>query len=587
MTDSKGRWFNKNKYLILLLIIVFWVIANNFIWLKNSKTAPIGNGLQDLFPGINFYLDIVHNRLSLKDLLRDIFKPFSFTGTFPVDRSSYIRFQFFIYPPIPPLSYASSYFIFGPHAKIEPIVNAIYLALAMLSIYGIGKKICNEKAGLLAAFILSTFPGVIIFSRQIYAEFLLMCMVCLMSFCLLKTDFFKSRGYSLLFGISLGLVALTKWEFILIMAGPFLWYLTRTSFSTVYSRRNFILSVSVGLIISLFWYSRNINYIIWRLFYGPDNILLQRYSGNSPVSFLIQKFSFYVLTIINTHISVFYFLLLVLAGINFLDITEDRNQESDIPNYRFHLVFLILWLLIPYFFLSLANLQTVSHVLLVLPAIALIISLDIFSFKNTIVRSVFIFLIILYGIGSYLHSFVDLGKIDLLYKLKIYLSSDTKLALTTTTDNIPRDEWGRNYFYPPESCDWKIQEIISFIKEDSRLMKPRPVVLVLGNKEEFNSFSFQYYNLLWDYKLFIEPKSNDRSEPPKDRSKFDYVVIRYEVGAAGELSLPEIIKITWNIDQGLHKPEQLKKDFFTKYKLIKEHTLPDNIKAQVYKLISS
>jgi len=581
-------FLNKYKYSILLLAIIFLVIANNFIWIRNSKGAPIGNALQDLFPGINFYLDMVQGRISFGGLFKGIFRIFSFTSTFPVDWNNYIRFQFFIYPPLPPLSYAAFYFIFGPHAKIELMANTIYLAIAMISIYGIGKKISDRKSGLLAAFILSTFPGVIGFSRHIYAEFILMCVSCLMLFFLLKTDNFKNRGYSLLFGISLGLAALTKWEFLLIVGGPVLWYLGRLSFSEDNCRRNFLLAALVGLLMSFVWYSMSINDIIWRLFYGPDSILLQRYSASSFGSFLIQKASFYILAIINTFIGLFYFLLLLLAGIIMaFKANKDKGHSPQTSDYRFYAVFIILWIAVPYLFLSLANLQTASHVLLVLPALALIVGLGIFSLKNVILRSALIFLIVLYGMGSYLHSFVDFGKLDALYKLKIYLSPDLRLALTTATDNIPRDEWGRNHFYPPDTRNWKINEIISFVKEDSRLMHPRPVVLVLGNKEEFNSFSFQYYNLLWGEGLFIEPRSNDRSKMPKDRSKFDYVVIKSDFETIDGPTLSQIVKITCSINKDLHNPEQFKKDFFDKYKLIREYLLPDNTKGKIYKLVSS
>lgn len=590
------------NYKLLLALLIFLVFLNNFIWLKNNKLPPIGNGLQDLFPGINFYLDAIHNKIIFRNLLNDAIEPlkslFRLQIFPPSLNNNYIRFSFFIYPPLVPLSYSFFYFLFGPNTGLELMVNMLYLAAAMVSIYGIGKKIFNEKAGFLATFVFSSFPGIISSSRAVHSEFNLMCMITLTLFFLLKTDFFSSRKYSIILGISLGLTALTKWEFPVTIVGPFLWCLSQSHLffinkkkapiSGSYIRINFFLSILIGILISFSWYSLSTQDIIWRLFSSPNNIVTVERLALPLKSLLIQKFSFYPLSIINTFISFFYFLLLILAGIIFIyRIIKNRNQLSEIKTKLFYALFLVLWIAITYFFLSLLKLHVYIHIIPVLPAIAILISLGIFSLKNIIVRSIFISLIILYGLGSYLHSFVDLGKFGLLYKLKIYLSSNSKFSLTTTTHNIPRDAWERYLFYAPHSRDWKINEILSFIKKDGLNTKPHPVIFIVGHNDKFSCFSFQYYNLLKNYELFIEPRGNDRSPAPPDQSKFDYVVVNPQVDdVMDEKVLSETIKPTLNIEEK-HKIVEFKNTFFNKYKLIKEYILPDNTKAKVYKLTSS
>lgn len=586
----------RNKYFIFLFIIIILFAINNFIWLKNNKLPPIGNALQDLFPGINFYLDTINNNITFKKLVGDLFRAFLPSEVSAPFYKNYFRFQFYIYPPLVPLSFSLFYFLFGTNTGLELMVNLIYFAIAMASIYGIGKRIFNENFGFLAAFIFSSFPGIISLSRAVYAEFNLMCMIATTLFFLLKTDFFKSRKYSVIFGISLGLTALTKWEFLITMSGPFLWYLSQShlfaigkrkiAVSNSYIRINFLLPILLSISMSFFWYSVSLQDIFWRLFLGPGKIQSEKLSS-LPFGVLLQKFSYFPLAIINSFISFFYFLLLILAGVSFIyRIIKNRHRLSEIKSKLFYVLFLVLWIIIPCLLLPL-TLHVSSHIMPILPAIAIVISLGIFSLKNIIVRSIFISLTILFGLGSYLHSFVDFGKFDLLYKLKLYLGPDLNFSLTTKTDNTPRDAWQERLFSLPDTRDWKMKEILSFIKEDSCNIKSHPTIFILSTREKYNCFGFQYYNLLGDYQLFIEPRGNDRSSPPPDPSKFDYVVVNPLFNnRMDETVLSETIKLTPNIEK-VHKIDELKKTFFNKYKLIKEYVLPNNTKAKIYKLTNS
>ena len=596
-----------NKYPVILIIIILLFALNNYIWIKNNKFPPIGNALQDLFPGINFYLDVIHHNVSFRHLLNNVFID-PFASLFDLRHlfsasTNYIRYHFYIYPPLVPLSYSLFYFIFGPNADgSELMVNVFFLAVAMLSVYGIAKKMSSEKAGLLAAFIFSSFPGIIGYSREVFAEFAVMCLLTMMLLFLLKTDFFKHRKYSVLFGVSLGLTALAKWEFMMSLIGPFLWYLSQSTFFITdkektpirpsYIRTNFFLSIFIGTLISFFWYSVSFQDIIWRLFFSPGK-LLKGELVNLPNPFLIHKITFFPLNVVNVYLTFFYFLLLIIVVLNVTyRVIKNRRQVFEAKNQIFHLVFLLAWIVIPYLLLLLLNFYAPSHILPIIPAIAIIISLGVFSFKKIIARSFFISLIVVYGLGSYLHSFfIPVWRPDKLpdklYKLKLYLSPDVKFSLTTQTDNLPRDCIGLSHFYPPDYRDWKFKEILYFIKKDSLSLGFRPVVLILNSSDtegDFNCFSFQYYNLLGDYQLFIEPRSNDRSEFPKDRSNFSYVVITSHYDDITSSSLSKIIDISMNFDKETYKADQFKNDFFNKYKLIKEYFTQDYANAKIYKI---
>lgn len=578
-----------DRYLAALILLIFAIAVSNFVWLSANKIPPLGDGLQDLFPGIKFYLDITKFDLAATDLWHIFSSPslakHSLTAFF-----NYIRETFFIYPPLAPLSYSAFYFFSVPGSGIEVMANMFYLALALFSIYGIGKKMFNQKAGLLAAFIFSSFPGVISISRKIYAEFILMCLVALSLYMLLRTEFFRNKKYSIVLGSALGLTALAKWEFVPALVGPFalvLWELVRIKEKKRWI--NFLLAVSIGVFICLSWYLLSFRDIIWRLFFWPKENLL----SNNPTTFdgrifSLKMFSFYPLAVINTHIGFFYFLLLSQVFAAFIyKIVRFRTVVIITKEKIFYLAFLVLWFIIPYFVLTIVKINFPSHIMFILPALAVIAAAGVFSFKNKILRMAFIWSILSFGLISHLHSFVDFGDFEPLYKLKLVLNERGRFSASTACLEPRRDCWENDYDGPADTRDWKIKDILSFIKEDTSNPASKKIVLILNvghhNSAPITSFCFEYYNLLKEYNLFIEPRGNDRTEFPKDRSKFDYVVVNTHGKEIDADILHKVIKTTYNVEP-YHKLDELEKDFFEKYSLIKEYVLPDSTFAKIYKL---
>jgi 4-amino-4-deoxy-L-arabinose transferase-like glycosyltransferase len=131
------------------------------------------------------------------------------------------------YPPLFHLSVALFYGLFGVSADVTAAANAIYMAVLLFAVYGIGKRMFGAKVGLLAAFLVSMLPIVFCLSRYTYVEYALMSMVALSVYLLIRTDEFQNKTYSLLFGLSVGLGMLTKWVFIAFLAGPLGYVLIR------------------------------------------------------------------------------------------------------------------------------------------------------------------------------------------------------------------------------------------------------------------------------------------------------------------------------------------------------------------------
>jgi len=58
--------------------------------------------------------------------------------------------------------------LFGVSVDVGTMVNVLYLALLIGSVYGIGQRLGGRRVGLLAAFVVATFPMTYAISRYFY-----------------------------------------------------------------------------------------------------------------------------------------------------------------------------------------------------------------------------------------------------------------------------------------------------------------------------------------------------------------------------------------------------------------------------------
>jgi hypothetical protein len=582
-----------NKWCILFVAMVVIFATINVIWIKRNKTAPAGNGLTDLFPAINFYLDVVQQKTPLHVFFSS---PESYVNFryFLQALGSYIRYSFLVYPPLAPLSYSLTYFIFGLNSHLELIINILYLIIALWAIYGIGRIIFDERVGFLAAFVFSTFPGVIVKTRQISSEFMLACLMPLVFLFLLQTDFFRNRKYSVLFGISLGVMALAKWEFPLTFFVPFMLYLFYSFFSLRKSAiqlsgmvtpfAHLLLSIFIATIVALPWYGVGFQDAYWRIFcYNEDKVLL---SNNVSLSrdWLIQKISFYLFALANGGIHFFYFVLFILSVLFVILSLFDKKPFLSIRRRFFYLFFLCLWIFVTYLLLSFMAVQNLSHALAILPAVAIVISLGVLSRKNHYLRRFLIGSILIYGVCAYARSFVIIKPFDFINSIRLKMTPRRNLGLELVNLNHPLVfAWEGKRLYEPDERDWKEKEIIAFIQQDSRILGRKPLVYFLGlTIEEFTVFTLQYYNLLSGFTLFFEPRGNDKSQYPPDRSRFDYVAILSDK-IISQQTLDERLTTSYNVDPKNQKTDLFRKEFFHKFSFIRNFFLPNGAKLYIYK----
>lgn len=256
------RW----EYLALS-ILVFFHVVNNWVYLKTRVTILWWDWPSHL------------NRTLMYD---EILRQINLRTLFEAMTRTWYR------PPLPWLPSVPLTRVLGQSDDVAIMGNSVFMVILILSVYGIGKKAHSRRAGLLAAFLVSTTPILFNLSRLPYPDYALTAMVACAINWLLRVDGFRHRGYSLLFGLSLGLGMLTKQPFIIFVGPPIAYVFLksgavrgiRTRLTAqrnpdaplAYLRGSPLVAVLVALAITLVWYIPNKEYVT-RFYLGHKLVL--------------------------------------------------------------------------------------------------------------------------------------------------------------------------------------------------------------------------------------------------------------------------------------------------------------------------
>ena len=201
-----------------------------------SKTSALRDNARDWLPGLAAVLGLVlfhvYNNwvfvttqvtilgwdrpahLARTLIYNDMLKAVNVRSIFEVMTWSWNR------PPLSHLVAVPLYRLFGTSTDVALMRNAIFVAMLLFSVYGIGKRLFARKVGLLAAFIVSTYPILFSISRMPYVDYSLAAMVSLSIYLLVICEGFRRRPASLLLGLVIGLGVLIKWPSVAFAGGP-------------------------------------------------------------------------------------------------------------------------------------------------------------------------------------------------------------------------------------------------------------------------------------------------------------------------------------------------------------------------------
>lgn len=119
------------------------------------------------------------------------------------------------YPPFYHLSLLPAFAWFGISTDTVVLPNSIYMAVIILSTYGIGNRLYCQKTGLLAAFLISCYPFLAYISRQCLIGTALTAAVTLSYYLFLRSENFENRKFSFWFSCTFAVGLMVKWTFLI------------------------------------------------------------------------------------------------------------------------------------------------------------------------------------------------------------------------------------------------------------------------------------------------------------------------------------------------------------------------------------
>ncbi|GJL79625.1 MAG: hypothetical protein NPINA01_26140 [Nitrospinaceae bacterium] len=177
------------------------------------------------------------------------------------------------YPPFYHLSLLPVFAGMGFSTDNAVLVNSFYLAVAILSTYGIGQRLYDRNTGLLAAFLMSCYPFLAYISRQMSIGTALTASVALSYYLFLRSNNFEDRKFSFLFSCSFAVGLMFKWTFLFYLLPALIIGLYRTEGdrpAKIFSKTAYFLGMIFALMI--------LPLLVFILHKGQEGILLLEFA---------------------------------------------------------------------------------------------------------------------------------------------------------------------------------------------------------------------------------------------------------------------------------------------------------------------
>lgn len=357
-----------NDSIIIFIIIAIFYALGNFVWWK-INTPIIPHNVDALH-----FLDVFRNALSY----------------YNAPLITYItKILFFLYP--------KEYF-----DLIIIFINYIFFLIGLYCMYKISFEMSSKKTGNIAMILFALVPAVYgltrFYGRQDYHVMIIMI---INIYCLIKTDYFNDKKWSILYAVSVGIGLMTKDAFIAYFFIPYIYILRNSLKESINSKKilNVFLIVIISCLISCWHYFRYL--ILLKIFFEP----ITEVSAGS-LFYNIREITF---GLSEELLSLPFFILFIIGLIWY--IIKYKNK------YKF---LLLLWLFAPWFILFLMKHYKDSIFCIgLIPPMILISSIYLSNMKIIFLR-VIIVIIIIIGLFQYIdYSYsIDFGlsKIKLNYK---------------------------------------------------------------------------------------------------------------------------------------------------------------------------
>lgn len=478
--------------IIVLICIIIFHIFNNYFWIKNDEFS--------WYP--EKYYQLLYKNYILSSLKEIFQNNRSFLSK--VIYSFRLLNTDMAWPKLFHIYVAIINLVFGNETNISLMANIPFFMLLGVFTFLIGREIASAKAGVLAAFLISFYPGIFGVSRSYGLDFPLTAMVVITIYLLIRAGDFRKIKYALSFSLFAGLAVLVKGLAIFFIAGPLVYVVYRFIYLRIihnkkngdHNKLNVLrtslgLGLSLGLIILLssFWWFGNLKNLFAFLFYITttpkfySRILIPQKHLFEWVFFYLVKMN-YIMSPLLFFSFCFSFLIFCRTKIKYKPI-------------------ILLWALVPYFLFTVIVAKSERYYFPAIPAVALITAIGLLRIESKKIRQ---FLIMLITIVS-LIQFYDLSfSTAILPKELFYPKPTTFLA------------------QPPQKCkEGKVAEkFLETIKKTKKDKSSFLLVPFVGTPDLIDSGRLEY---------IFETKGNEvkiKKFWDRDFSKstnYDYIII--------------------------------------------------------------
>ncbi len=499
---------DKVACLVLLGVVMAFSLINNLIWLRIDTRPPRWDEAHYLTMSVEYHRALASGGM-----------PTFVRSLLTVDRTR---------PPLVPALGAVAFFLLGRSANAALAVNLLAFIFLILAVYGLGAWLASPWSGLLAAFFVSTYPGVFGLSRVFYLDFINIALVAASLYLIVRTEAFSRRGPSVAFGAVMGLGLLCRPFFPVFMIGPLgvsayaAWRGRRLSVCTRGPGRprlwvNSGQALVACALVAAPWYMINFVPVVWRSLsaaFGAEAI-----SPGPSNPFALHAILSYFIVSANLHTTPFGTVIFLSAAVILWVKRPCPLSEVVTDKLRplYSCLILLCSILVPLVFFSTLRPRDLKNIAPVLPAIAVISSWGLSLFEPNglkkgligfaIVASLFQFWVGTYGVQA-LPQEVGLRLGSRLHPFLIYRQA------TANPDE--------GFHLLPRREHWPIPEILSRITGGSlgpggtRVMARPAVLAIIPDHALFNGNNFQYFAVLKDLPVRVQHPGNVWSADGKD-----------------------------------------------------------------------
>lgn len=361
---------------ILLVALIVVVVAANLTYIGRSPPPLEWDDATHMDKALT-YADLIRNFQLSKGWLW----MFTFVDTWA-------------YPPLVHILGGLAILCCGRSVQAAQSLNVLFLVVLLVSVYQVGRRLFNAKAGLLAGLIVSTYPMITHFAGRIFLEVPLAALVALSLWFLVRSNAFTHLIYSLLFGVSFGLGMLTKSSYLVFISFPLFVVLLQILLDDVQSHKLLfanrkawfyaMLSLALGLAISALWYGPQLYLGVRfdsRNFFTVAREVASKNTLRAPI--LSMRSLTYYLRVLPYQISPFYTLVFLVSLVG---LRQSLSQE--------HGSLLLLSLVGPLLVQTINVYKTTRQDIGILPSIALISAIGMLNLRPFIARRAMLIVIV-------------------------------------------------------------------------------------------------------------------------------------------------------------------------------------------------